>query len=83
MILSRIVVFEKGYPGKENSDMGPQEMLDRAEVKNKWMLTPMKNFTARLWRTPLTAVIFQYFLPKRNPCFALIGAVYGVVWHLV
>ena len=22
--------------------MGPQEMLDRAEVKNKWQLTPLK-----------------------------------------
>ena len=21
--------------------MGPQDMLDRAEVKNKWMLTPL------------------------------------------
>ena len=26
--------------------MGPQEMLDRAEVKNKWQLTPLKDF---LW----------------------------------
>ena len=25
---------------------GPQEMLDRAEVKNKWQLTPLKNFSA-------------------------------------
>ncbi len=24
--------------------MGPQEMLDRAEVKNKWQLTPLKDF---------------------------------------
>ena len=23
--------------------MGPQEMLDRAEVKNKWQLTPLKD----------------------------------------
>lgn len=51
------------------------------------MLTPMKNFrsprlTARIWRTPLavmvTALIFQYLLHGRNPCFALIGAAYGV-----
>lgn len=67
--------------------MGPQEMLDRAEVENKWMLTPMKNFksprlTARIWRTPLavmiTALIYRYLLHGRNPCFALIGAAYGV-----
>lgn len=67
--------------------MGPEEMLDRADIDNKWMLTPMKNFksprlTARIWRTPLaimaTAVIYQYLLRGRNPCFALIGAAYGV-----
>lgn len=67
--------------------MGPQEMLDRAEVENKWMLTPMKNFksprlTARIWRTPLavmvTALLYKYLLGGRNPCFALIGAAYGV-----
>ena len=67
--------------------MGPQEMLDRAEVKNKWQLTPLKNFksprlTERMWRTALvvliTSVIYEYPLGGRNPCFALIGAVYGV-----
>ena len=67
--------------------MGPQEMLDLAEVKNKWKLTPMKNFksprlTERMWRTALvvllTSVIYKYPLQGRNPCFALIGAVYGV-----
>lgn len=67
--------------------MGPQEMLELAEVKNKWKLTPMKNFksprlTERMWRTALvvllTSVIYKYPLQGRNPCFALIGAVYGV-----
>ena len=67
--------------------MGPKEMLDRAEVKNKWQLTPLKNFksprlTERLWRTALvvlvTSIIYKYPLEGRNPCFALIGAVYGV-----
>lgn len=67
--------------------VGPQEMLDRAEIENKWMLTPMKYFksprlTARIWRTPLavmiTALIYNYLFPGRNPCFALIGAAYGV-----
>ena len=67
--------------------MGPQEMLDRAEVKNKWQLTPLKNFksprlTERMWRTALvvlvTSIIYKYPLDGRNPCFALIGAVYGV-----
>ena len=67
--------------------MGPQEMLDWAEVEDKWMLTPMKNFksprlTARIWRTPLavmiTALIYKHLLDGRNPCFALIGAEYGV-----
>ena len=67
--------------------MGPQEMLDRAEVKNKWKLTPLKNFksprlTERMWRTALvvliTSIIYEYPLEGRNPCFALIGAVYGV-----
>lgn len=66
--------------------MGPQEMLDRAEVKNKWKLTPLKNFksprlTERMWRTALvvliTSIIYEYPLEGRNPCFALIGAVYG------
>ena len=68
--------------------MGPQEMLDRAEVKNKWQLTPLKNFksprlTERMWRTALvvliTSVIYEYPLGGRNPCFALIGAVYGLL----
>ena len=68
--------------------MGPQEMLDRAEVKNKWQLTPLKDFksprlTERMWRTAvvvlLTSLIYEYLIPGgRNPCFALIGAVYGV-----
>ena len=67
--------------------MGPQELLDRAEVKNKWQLTPLKNFksprlTERMWRTALvvlvTSIIYKYPLDGRNPCFALIGAVYGV-----
>ena len=67
--------------------MGPQEMLELAEVKNKWKLTPVKNFksprlTARMWRTALvvmlTSIIYQYLFKGRNPCFALIGAVYGV-----
>ena len=67
--------------------MGPREMLDRAEVENKWNLTPMKNFrsprlTQRIWRTALvvliTSIIYEYVFDGRNPCFALIGAVYGV-----
>ena len=67
--------------------MGPREMLDRAEVENKWNLTPMKNFqlprlTQRMWRTALvvliTSIIYEYVFEGRNPCFALIGAVYGV-----
>ena len=60
--------------------MGPQEMLDRAEVKNKWQLTPLKNFKSprlpeRMWRTALvvlvTSIIYKYPLEGRNPCFAL------------
>ncbi len=66
---------------------GPQEMLDRAQVPDKWQLTPLKNFRSprirsRMWRTALaaliTVIIYEYILNKRNPCFALIGAVYGV-----
>ena len=47
----------------------------------------MKNFksprlTERMWRTALvvlvTSIIYKYPLDGRNPCFALIGAVYGV-----
>ena len=39
-------------------------MLDRAEVKNKWKLTPLKNFksprlTERMWRTAL--VVLDHF----------------------
>ena len=54
-------------------------MLDRAEVKNKWQLTPLKNFksprlTERMWRTALvvlvTSIIYKYPLEGRNPCFA-------------
>ena len=42
--------------------MGPREMLDRAEVENKWNLTPMKDFrsprlTQRMWRTALVVLI--------------------------
>ncbi|MFR3006813.1 MAG: hypothetical protein ACLTML_16470 [Blautia faecis] len=37
---------------------------------------------SRMWRTALaaliTVIIYEYILNKRNPCFALIGAVYGV-----
>nr|WP_294678768.1 aromatic acid exporter family protein [uncultured Blautia sp.] len=67
--------------------VGPQEMLDRAQVPDKWQLTPLKNFKSprirsRMWRTALaaliTVIIYEYILNKRNPCFALIGAVYGV-----
>ena len=70
--------------------MGPQDMLDRAEVKNKWMLTPLKDFksprlTERMWRTALavllTSVLYEYGFSDRNPCFALIGAVYGIGSH--
>ncbi|MFR8449771.1 MAG: hypothetical protein ACLVB0_04390 [Fusicatenibacter saccharivorans] len=52
--------------------MGPQEMLDRAEVKNKWQLTPLKDFksprlTERMWRTAvvvlLTSLIYEYLIP--------------------
>lgn len=59
---------------------GPQEMLDRAQVPDKWQLTPLRNFKsprirARMWRTALavliTAVVYEYLLSKRNPCFAL------------
>ena len=66
---------------------GPQEMLDKAQVPDKWQLTPLKNFEsprirARMWRTALavliTAVVYEYLLSERNPCFALIGAVYAV-----
>ena len=42
--------------------MGPQEMLDRAEVKNKWQLTPLKDFksprlTERMWRTAVVVLL--------------------------
>ena len=66
---------------------GPQEMLERAQVPDKWQLTPLKNFKsprirARMWRTALavllTAIVYEYLLSERNPCFALIGAVYAV-----
>ena len=67
--------------------MGPQEMLNKAEVKDKWQLTPLKIFklpklTERMWRSALTVfittLIYKFLLQDRNPCFALIGAVYGV-----
>lgn len=50
--------------------MGPQEMLDRAEVKNKWQLTPLKDFksprlTERMWRTAV--VIPFYMLYQKQP----------------
>ena len=38
--------------------------------------------TDRVWRSALvvlaTAIIYEYLFQDRNPCFALIGAVYGV-----
>ena len=38
--------------------------------------------TDRVWRSALvvlaTAIIYEYLFKDRNPCFALIGAVYGV-----
>lgn len=48
---------------------GSQEMLDRAQVPDKWQLTPLRNFKsprirARMWRTALavliTAVVYEY-----------------------
>ena len=50
--------------------MGPQEMLDRAEVKNKWQLTPLKDFksprlTERMWRTAV--VVPFYMLYQKQP----------------
>ena len=42
----------------------------------------LPKLSARIWKTPLavlvTAVIYEYLLGGRNPCFALMGAVYGV-----
>ena len=67
--------------------MGPQQVLDQAEIENKWKLTPFRVFkmpqlTERMWRTALTVsitlLIYKFLLGDRNPCFALIGAVYGV-----
>lgn len=49
--------------------------------------TPRQKFrfpriTDRVWRSALvvlaTAIIYEYLFQDRNPCFALIGAVYGV-----
>ena len=65
---------------------GPQEMLDRAQVPDNGSLrhSGISNLpgSARMWRTALavliTAVVYEYLLSKRNPCFALIGAVYAV-----
>ena len=55
--------------------MGPQEMLDRAEVKNKWKLTPLKNFksprlTERMWRTALV-VLDHFTLDPRDQMNAI------------
>ncbi len=53
---------------------------------NGWQYTPLKDYknprlTERMWKTPLavlvTALIYRYLLSNRNPCFALIGAVYS------
>ena len=66
--------------------MGPQEMLDRAEVKNKWQLTPLKDFksprlTERMWRTAvvvlLTSLIYEYLIPGNTaPSARLCSIVY-------
>lgn len=62
-------------------------MLDRVDGTKKWSHTPMKDYqkpklTARIWKTLLsvliTSVIYKYLCGGRNPCFALIGAVYGI-----
>ena len=55
--------------------MGPQEMLDRAEVKNKWKLTSLKNFksprlTERMWRTALV-VLDHFTLDPRDQMNAI------------
>lgn len=42
----------------------------------------LPRITDRVWRSALvvlaTAIIYEYLFQDRNPCFALIGAVYGV-----
>ena len=50
-------------------------MLDRAEVKNKWKLTPLKNFksprlTERMWRTALV-VLDHFTLDPRDQMNAI------------
>ena len=64
--------------------MGPQEMLDRAEVKNKWQLTPLKDFksprlTERMWRTAvvvlLTSLIYEYLIPGNTAPSSLLCSI--------
>lgn len=54
---------------------GDQETASRQKFR-------FPRITDRVWRSALvvlaTAIIYEYLFQDRNPCFALIGAVYGV-----
>lgn len=70
-----------------------EDAQDRREVQHisaapdRERTAPRQKFrfpriTDRVWRSALvvlaTAIIYEYLFQDRNPCFALIGAVYGV-----
>ena len=39
---------------------GPQEMLDRAQVPDKWQLTPLRNFKSPRIRRGCGVLLWQY-----------------------
>ena len=64
-----------------------EEVQHLSDVPNSQNTASRQTFrfpriTDRVWRSALvvlaTAIIYEYLFQDRNPCFALIGAVYGV-----
>ena len=67
--------------------MEKQQTQEIATGQNAPEMEKQKRFripriTDRVWRSALvvllTAIIYEYLFQNRNPCFALIGAVYGI-----
>ncbi len=66
---------------KDSDDIAGSEKILKEKAEKKYSFLHPK-FGNRIVRTVIaclvTAIIYRYFLSDRNPCFALIGAVYGM-----
>lgn len=77
--------LEAQHIGEESQDSpNVQHMNDASDSQSTASRQKFRfpRITDRVWRSALvvlaTAIIYEYLFQDRNPCFALIGAVYGV-----